>query len=46
MCREMVFLHDEPTGRFWKAKGSDRISLFGLAEAVEPGHRFIKPLFT
>jgi mercuric reductase len=45
MCREMVFLVDEPTGRFWKAQDPDRISLFRLTEAVELGHRFFKPLF-
>jgi hypothetical protein len=45
MCREMVFLRDEPTGRFWKAQDSDRISIFRLTEAVELGHRFFKPLF-
>jgi mercuric reductase len=45
MCREMVFLLDEPTGRFWKARDPERISLFRLTEAVELGHRFFKPLF-
>jgi mercuric reductase len=44
MCREMVFLIDEPTGRFWKAQDPERISLFRLTEAVELGHRFFKPL--
>lgn len=46
MCREMVFLRDEPTGRFWKSQDMDRISLFRLTEAVELGHRFFKPLFS
>lgn len=46
MCREMVFLLDEPTGRFWKSQDPDRISLFRLTEAVELGHRYFKPLLS
>lgn len=44
MCMEMVFLKDLPTALQWQGGDTQHISLFDLAEGVEFGARFFRPL--
>lgn len=44
LCMEMVYLKDEATAQAWQRQDSDNISIYPLAEAVEFGAAFFKPL--
>lgn len=44
LCMEMVYLKDARTAKEWQQQDSDNISILPLAEAVEFGAAFFKPL--
>lgn len=44
MCREMVFLADPATAMSWRGPDPDDGGIFDLAEGVEFGYRFFRPL--
>ena len=44
MCREMVFLVDAETAERWRGSDPESAGIFDLADAIEFGYRFFRPL--
>lgn len=44
MCREMVFLGDPNAAESWRGPDPDSAGIFDLAEGIEFGYRFFRPL--
>lgn len=44
MCREMVFLADAETAERWRGSDPESAGIFDLADGIEFGYRFFRPL--